>query len=286
MNFDNEDMVTKTTISKVLPPKKVKTSEVKRVKKIPTAFIDHIRSLGFTETDADVLYENKDDWMGMSTGWLKIFIFVNTLEPKANLFKESKVCCTSNKCTFETYSSLNCLVEHCKTAHKWTEIPCSFDNCHFVAYNSQSYQAHLSKFHTTHRTYVSHAFPCTWKNCNSGFTDASKLDRHMKIHTNDLIQCVFCPYRTTQYVILKHHYRFHFNMYDSKCDYCDKKFVTQAHLNFHVNDLHSNEGNLTCHICKTYSGSRHQLRAHIKHRHNFLTKWNEAKKAFDTFTRD
>ena len=50
-------------------PKKVKKPQAKK-ESIPKAFIDHIRSLGFQETDANVLYENKDDWMGISTGRL------------------------------------------------------------------------------------------------------------------------------------------------------------------------------------------------------------------------
>ena len=192
--------------------------------------------------------------------------------------------CSSRTCTFETASSLNCLYDHCRQVHKWQETPCSFKNCNFVAYNNQCYESHQTKFHADHKTYASNAYPCTWKNCDSTFIEMSKLERHMKIHTNNLLQCVFCPYRTNQQVVMTNHYRFHFNMYDLKCDYCDTKFVTQSHLNFHVSDRHSDESH-TCHICKSYSGSRHQLRAHIKHRHNLLTKWNVAKKAFDTFKR-
>ena len=52
-------------------PKRAKKSKVKN-EVIPKAFIDHIKSLGFMENDAPVLYQNKDDWMGLSTGKLKI----------------------------------------------------------------------------------------------------------------------------------------------------------------------------------------------------------------------
>ena len=57
----------------ILPKKKSVKSEAKKVKKesIPKAFIKHIRSLGFQEADASVLYENKDDWMGISTGMVE-----------------------------------------------------------------------------------------------------------------------------------------------------------------------------------------------------------------------
>lgn len=71
INLTNEDAV-RIKVPDIIPLKKSRKSEAKKVKKeiIPRAFIEHIRSLGFQETDASVLYENKDDWMGISTGWL------------------------------------------------------------------------------------------------------------------------------------------------------------------------------------------------------------------------
>ena len=51
-------------------PKKVDKSSVKK-QAVPKEFLDHIRALGFQEIDARILYEHKDDWMGISTGWLK-----------------------------------------------------------------------------------------------------------------------------------------------------------------------------------------------------------------------
>ena len=50
-------------------PKKARKSEVKK-EIIPKAFIDHVVTLGFQENDANVLYDNKDDWIGISTGKL------------------------------------------------------------------------------------------------------------------------------------------------------------------------------------------------------------------------
>ena len=41
-------------------------------KDIPESFIKHILSLGFQKADSHVLYENKDDWLGMQKGWLKL----------------------------------------------------------------------------------------------------------------------------------------------------------------------------------------------------------------------
>ena len=55
------DLVTKSTKRKLKVLKK----------DIPEKFIKHILSLGFQETEGQVLYENKDDWMGFSTGKLE-----------------------------------------------------------------------------------------------------------------------------------------------------------------------------------------------------------------------
>ena len=67
MNDETTDVRRK--VSDVVPPKKARKSLVKK-EVIPKAFIDHIRKLGFRDSDAQVLYENKDDWIGISTGRL------------------------------------------------------------------------------------------------------------------------------------------------------------------------------------------------------------------------
>ena len=50
-------------------PKKARKSEIKQ-EVVPKAFIDHVVTLGFQENDAKVLYDSKDDWMGISKGML------------------------------------------------------------------------------------------------------------------------------------------------------------------------------------------------------------------------
>lgn len=50
---------------------KLQTKKPKKViekKNIPPSFMNHILSLGFNENDALVLYENKEDWMGLTSG--------------------------------------------------------------------------------------------------------------------------------------------------------------------------------------------------------------------------
>ena len=200
-------------------------------------------------------------------------------------WKESKVVCPSRGCTFEIPASLHCLVDHCQKVHDWKEIPCSSDNCNYVAYSDTSIASHHTRFHSKHRSFARKEFPCTWKNCKSSFTYNADLLKHLRIHTNSLLACVFCPYRTNRDFEMKSHYRSHFKMFDFKCENCDRIFVSRKHLNNHFTTKHSDE-NYTCHICKAYTGPRPHLQDHIKYRHKFLTKWNEATKTFDTFCRE
>ena len=177
------------------------------------------------------------------------------------------------------------MVEHCQKVHKWKEFPCSFENCNFVAYNSQSSTAHRAGFHSNHRVFTDKEFPCTWKDCKSSFSKHSNLKNHIRIHTNSLLQCVFCPYRTNQGGDLKCHYRVHFKMYDLNCEYCEKKFVSKKYLNLHYSTEHSKDI-YTCHICKKYTSNRRLLQSHIRKNHKLLSVWNSQKEIFDTFTRE
>ena len=202
-----------------------------------------------------------------------------------NLVKESKVVCPARRCNFEAVSSLNCLAEHCREVHKWKEVPCSFDNCNFVAYSDSSNSAHRVFFHSKHRSFAPKSFPCNWVNCKSTFSFSSGLKKHMRIHTNNLLECVFCPYRTNEVTELKNHYRSHFKMCLFKCQICNRKYISKKELNDHFAHNHS-EDNHTCHICKVFSGTRKKLQRHIKNTHKLLTKWNDTNKTFDTFSRE
>ena len=74
MNFDTEEKV-KRKIEIEIPNRKkaMKRKAEKSVQPIPENFKKHVLSLGFQKSDVAVLYKNKDDWMGISTGWLRFF---------------------------------------------------------------------------------------------------------------------------------------------------------------------------------------------------------------------
>ena len=249
--------------------------------------MNHILSLGFNENDALVLYENKEDWMGLTS--------------------ESKVMCTYQNCKFKAPSSAGCLTSHVKSDHKWKDLPCNYENCKFVAYNTKTSLYHKTVFHAKNKPKGSNFFPCPRPNCKSSFRSHWKLAEHERIHDGDVIQvcgwyfifivpfvcllpttnkCAFCPYRTVQYVNIKAHYRYHYNMLNYKCDPCGRSYVNSFLLQQHIEDVHSREQLFTCHICKGYTGSKHLLQKHLRHIHKLLSKWNPISNSFQTYERD
>ena len=94
------------------------TEKEAKVTKVPKKFIKHILNLGFDEKDAPLLYENKDDWVGVEL--------------------DSMVKCTAHGCQFKTKLAVNCLVDHCSKKHGWRDYPCKYDNCTWVSYSSFS----------------------------------------------------------------------------------------------------------------------------------------------------
>ena len=50
------------------PEKPAKNRKIVTREEIPKTFIEHIVRLGFQESDARVLFENKEDWMGLTSG--------------------------------------------------------------------------------------------------------------------------------------------------------------------------------------------------------------------------
>ena len=70
INIDEQD--SKSRFIKTEAVKKTRKrkheSSVKRKKNVPVEFIQHIMSLGFDENDAPRLYEEKENWLSISSG--------------------------------------------------------------------------------------------------------------------------------------------------------------------------------------------------------------------------
>ena len=112
-------------------------------------------------------------------------------------------------------------------------------------------------------------YKCLKPNCQSSFEFQHDLDRHMKIHNNELDTCQYCPYRYTKDVQYRDHLNKHFGLKDYKCQDCGLKFSTKNGLASH-SALH--EGIIyCCLICKTYEISQKQsMQFHMRSKHSDL----------------
>lgn len=226
---------------------------------IPSDFIKHIKNLGFDEKDASRLYASKDDWMGMSTG--------------------GKILCTGAGCKFETTLASDCLFQHCRDEHDWGDYPCTHDNCQYVAFSSTNLKQHRSHFHSLYAKHKFQGYPCNRRNCKASFEQENKLLQHMKIHDNDVVSCVFCPYRNAEPVALIRHQRLHFNSRDYKCTICKTSFTTQSALNSHTELRHLNE-TTKCPLCK-FTAPKIQVGKHLLRLHKLYgTRWDKQSGVF------
>ena len=69
LNLEDDEAKFALKSTDIITKCKVKRKVTKE--EVPKAFISHVISLGFQSCDAEALYENKDDWMGLNTGKLE-----------------------------------------------------------------------------------------------------------------------------------------------------------------------------------------------------------------------
>ena len=164
-------------------------------------------------------------------------------------------------------------------------MPCDFENCEFVGYNSLSLNSHKTIFHSKHKETTTNEFPCLWKGCTSSFSRVLLRDFHMRSHSNNLLSCSFCPYRTSEAKSLRGHYRVHYQIRTHQCEICQRAYIKRSSLMEHYEEKHARERVLTCMICEKITGSRRIVQKHIRNRHNMLSRWNDKENKLELFER-
>lgn len=112
----------------------------------------------------------------------------------------------------------------------------------------------------------SHIEPASFKCdiCDKVFTERSKLQRHLRVHTDRRpFKCDICQKSFSQPSLLSKHKKIHFGEKPFKCDHCGKGFSESGNLNRHLR-THTGEKPYCCKICgKAFSQASH-VNKHLK----------------------
>ena len=110
-------------------------------------------------------------------------------------------------------------------------------------------------------------FSCRRGDCLSGFPRIGLLEKHLRLHDNDLIRCSFCPWGTNDYKEKIIHLNHHFNLRPHKCDFCEKKFFLAATKRQHEEAFHEKIlDRYKCTLCDFTTHASYILSRH-KHVH-------------------
>ncbi|XP_044738041.1 zinc finger protein 501-like [Chrysoperla carnea] len=101
--------------------------------------------------------------------------------------------------------------------------------------------------------------------CNKFFTGKKNLRQHNRIrHSNKKpYKCDFCEKSFTMSHVLKQHLRIHMNAKPFTCDICDQKFREKHHLTRHQ-FVHTGEKPFSCSVCDKQFTQKSNLRSHMK----------------------
>ena len=247
-----------TKKNKIVSKNKVKKTI--KAKEIPKKFLNHVLALGFQAEDAPLLYEHKEQWVGVAL--------------------DSKIKCPQQGCKYETEMYQNCLVDHCRKVHGWRDYPCNYENCNWVAHSSLSYKSHTSFFHERHKNKYN-SWKCEFPGCEASFENQALLKRHTDVHNDVSFDCHFCPYRNSQQSNYKGHMFSHFEK-TFNCDLCDKIFGTKGALNVHIENIHE-AIQYGCPLCDQ-KGNLKSIRNHIRKFHKVKHSFDREKKHFVVHT--
>jgi len=218
----------------------------RRKSEIPKEFLKKIEKLGFNQDNARVLYDTKMDWTAMNS--------------------ESNIYCTQHGCDHKTVIREDCLREHCINIHQWGEYPCDAVGCYYIGYSRKN-RAYHKGMHGRSFDKID-SYPCNFPECTASFSREGLLKIHQSIHTNDLLECEFCPYRFAEPKQYVTHMKHHFKLKELSCDQCGLQFTTVGELNKHY-QLH--EGLIyACKLCDSkYTASfKETMRHHFMKHHS------------------
>merc|ERR1712037_243474 len=227
---------------KIMEKSSKNDDEEKKALAIPEKFIKLAKKFGLPEEHLEFFFENRDSFHWES--------------------KESNIVhCTDVKCKFTMKASVGCLVDHMRTVHNYSDIPCGKKDCSYIAHSLEHLHRHQIHFHGHGKKRSEKSFhPCPYSSCNVSFGNVGMLQRHLNIHENRVYSCSYCQYRNSNYQPLKNHLAVHFNLKNFTCDICPSSFTSSHKLNMHKFTVH-NSG-FSCLHCQFSTSTIVKLRKH------------------------
>jgi len=144
---------------------------------------------------------------------------------------------------------------------KIATLPCSKNDCKFVAYAKVCLRKHETQFHGTgrRRRLTHEEFACQL--CEFTTIRRLLLDVHMRIHQNRQIKCEFCSYTAVTMKQIHDHILYHFRIKNFFCPICPASFHINGILTQHLR-MHSKD--YACTHCLKVFSTKNQFDRHVR----------------------
>ena len=114
------------------------------------------------------------------------------------------------------------------------------------------------------------SFYCDRGNCRKSFSREGHLERHLKLHDNNLLRCYYCPWGGNQYSGFVIHLNHHFRLKPFQCTFCVSAFYQKQSLDRHEESFHDKIlDRYKCKHCDFKTHHKICLFAHKEKKHKF-----------------
>ena len=129
-----------------------------------------------------------------------------------------------------------------------------------------------SKTHVKSNNGKNQSITCDRKDCNRTFQGDFDLQKHLRIHDNNVTKCFYCQWGGVQGQKYSLHMNTHFRVRPFKCEKCPERFYELHPLQKHVDSFHERDfQKYSCGLCVYTTNTSDKLYSHKKTKHWFLS---------------
>ena len=160
-------------------------------------------------------------------------------------------------CDFKT-STLEKLEIHERRDHNMEKISCPLCETQFIS--KSSLKNHIRIVHEKNYS------TAVCKYCDFSTKQATEMERHRKLHEENMILCDQCEYKTTKAFRLRQHRDRLHDTTEHFCKSCDYKSNTRRQLYYHDRAVHRGL-TYNCEVCGFKTARSGNLRQHQRRKH-------------------